>query len=504
MKNSLNREIPDNFLPFTGANSNIIGKKRRVIKEIKTSVIQKMQSSLSDIFDLIPIIDGMTLSFHHHLRNGDYIINMVAEEIKLRNLKNITIAATAIFPIHAPLVELIRNQNITKIYANYLNGPVAQSISEGDLKEIFIMDSHGGRPRAIEAGELKIDVAFIGVPTADSYGNGNGIYGNSACGTLGYAIPDMKYAKNKVVITDNLVDKVSPADIKEEYIDYVLVVPKIGDSNGILSGTTKPTKDPVQLKIARDTASLIDNLGLISDGFSFQTGAGATSLAVAAEVRKKLKDKNVKASFASGGITGFLVNMLEEKLFENLYDVQCFDLDAVASYRKNRHHIGIDSSKYGNPFDNPIIDKLDVVVLGATEIDLDFNVNVTTDSNGYLIGGSGGHCDTAHGAKLTIITTNLVKSRMPIVKKSVTTITTPGESVDVLVTERGIAINPKRQDLIAKLHDSKLNIVSIEELYKKALEITGTPTETCIKKEVIGLVRYRDGSIIDCLYKVNK
>ena len=36
---------------------------------------------LKEIFDLAGIKDGMTISFHHHLRNGDYVQNMVSEEI---------------------------------------------------------------------------------------------------------------------------------------------------------------------------------------------------------------------------------------------------------------------------------------------------------------------------------------------------------------------------------------------------------------------------------------
>ena len=144
----------------------------------------------------------------------------------------------------------------------------------------------------------------------------------------------------------------------------------------------------------------------------------------------------------------------------------------------------------------------DVVVLGATEIDLNFNVNVTTDSFGHLMGGSGGHSDTAFGAKLTIITTNLLKSRLSMVKNKVRTITTPGETVDVLVTERGIAINPKRQDLIHLLKDSSLPIVTIDELLHKAHQITGIPKDMNVQGKIVGVVRYRDGSIIDSIYEV--
>lgn len=504
MKNSLNRTIPNNgFLPYMGAFERIKANQRLCIPEVVSTNVDKLRQSIDVLFDEIPIVNGMTLSFHHHLRNGDYVLNMVAEIIKKRNLKNITIAPSAIFPIHAPLVELIEKENITKIYTNYMNGPVADAVSKGKLKELLVMDSHGGRPRAIESGELSIDVAFIAVPASDAFGNGNGIYGKSACGALGYAIADVKYAKNKIVITDYLVDKLDYIEIDGKYIDYVVKVDTIGDAKGIISGTTKPTKDPVQLKIAKDTAKLIEDLGYIKDGMSFQTGAGGTSLAVAEEMKKRMLNKHIKGSFASGGITSFLVEMQHLGLFERLYDVQCFDLEAVESYKSNPNHIPMNSSKYGNPYEvDPIVNQLDIVILGATEIDTSFNVNVTTDSHGRIIGGSGGHSDTAAGAKLTVITTNLIKSRMPIIKRNVTTITTPGETVDCVVTERGIAINPKRVDLLEKVKNTSLNIVTIDELLEIAHNITGVPNDIKSSDNMIGVIKYRDGSVIDTLYQM--
>ncbi|HRY78743.1 MAG TPA: citrate lyase subunit alpha, partial [Candidatus Izemoplasmatales bacterium] len=191
--------------------------------------------------------------------------------------------------------------------------------------------------------------------------------------------------------------------------------------------------------------------------------------------------------------------------FDHLYDVQCFDLSAVRSLAKNPLHQAISASRYGNPFDNdPIVDQLSFVILGATEIDLNFNVNVTTDSFGRLIGGSGGHADTAHGAKITVITTNLTKARLPIVKERVTTLTTPGEDVDVLVTERGIAIRPDRVDLIEATRNSRLPIRSIEDLLQTAHALSGVPKELKPGTRIIGHVLYRDGTVIDNLYQPSK
>ena len=461
----------------------------------------KLLSSISEVFDKLEISDGMTLSFHHHLRNGDYVLNYVLDEIKKRNIKNLTLAPSSIFPVHSRMSELIINGNITKIYTNYLNGEVANTINDGYLKDILIMDTHGGRSVAIESGYINIDVAFIATPTSDKNGNGHGRSGKSACGSLGYAIPDMLYAKNKVVVTDNLVSEVERPEILSNYIDYVVQLESIGDKAKIVSGTTKITKDPIGLRIADETTKLIDALGLIQNGFSMQTGAGGTSLAVSDYVKKIMREKNIKASFASGGITGYFVDMLEEDLVDELYDVQCFDLAAVESIDKNKAHHSISAFQYANPFHDPIVNKLDFVILGATEIDLNFNVNVTTGSNGIIMGGSGGHADTAHGARVSIIVSPLIKSRIPIIKDRVTTITTPGEDVDIFVTERGIAINPARTDLIEKLRNSKLKIYDIEYLYNEAHKITSTPKKLTRTDQVIGLVRYRDMSIIDKIYR---
>ena len=488
---------------FTGSN-NYKKEKRILIKEKETSSSFTLLNSIEDLFDKAKIKDGMTLSFHHHLRNGDYVLIMALDVIKKRNLKNMTIAASSIFPNNKILAELIKNENVTNIYCNYINGEASRAITDGYLKGEFIMNTHGGRHRSIESGEIKIDVAILGMPSVDKEGNGTGRFGKSACGSIGYAIPDIMYAKKVALVTDNYVEKIDNPECDGKYVDYVVIVDSIGDSAGIVSGTTKITKDPVGLKIARDTAKLLYELGAIKDGFTMQTGAGGTSLAVASYVRKIMLENSIKGKFATGGITSYFVNMLNDGLLDELWDVQCFDLDAVKSIASNPKHHFMSASLYANAFDpDAKVNELDFAILGATEIDLNFNVNVTTDSHGAIIGGSGGHSDVANGAKITIIVTNLVKSRMPIIKKHVTTITTPGEDVDVLVTERGIAINPKRQDLLEKVKASKLNILPIEELFKIEESIVGSVKDTTKGTEVVGYVMYRDGTIIDKLYKTN-
>lgn len=511
MKTILGRELPDyiegygEVTPFQGAFKDA-GTKTRVAVTL-TSVNpfdQKVLANLEQALDKLNIKDGMTISFHHHLRNGDHVLNMVLKELAKRGIKDLTIAASAIFPIHEPLVEHIERGVVTGLVANYISGPVAEAVSRGKLKKPAIMQTHGGRARAIESGDLHIDVAFLAAPTADTYGNLNGVYGNAACGTLGYAISDAEYADKTIAITDNLIPfPACPIQISQVFVDYVVRVDSIGDPKGIVSGTTKITKDPVALIIAKRVAQVIKASGLVKEGMSFQTGAGGTSLAVAAELKEIMQREGVVGSFASGGITGYLVEMLEEGLLKTLFDVQCFDLKAIESYRKNETHQAMSASMYGNPHTKwALVNCLDIMILGATEIDTEFNVNVTTSSNGVIMGGSGGHSDTAAGSKLSIVVTNLTKSRLPIIKDRVTTITTPGESIDVVVTERGIAVNPRRADLIEKLSMTNLPLVTIEDLKRMAEKITGVPRTVQTQEKIVAVVEYRDGSVIDVVRQV--
>jgi citrate lyase subunit alpha/citrate CoA-transferase len=414
-------------------------------------------------------------------------------------IKNLTVALSSIFPVHEPLLEHIKNGVVTALDTNYMSGPIAKAVSEGILAKPVMLRTHGGRARAIECGQLKIDVAFIAAPAADDYGNLNGVEGPTACGSLGYAFPDAEYADYVVAVTDYLVEyPLAPVSIPQTRVDYVVKVDSIGDPKGIVSGTTKITKDPVGLKIAETAAKVIEAAGLIKNGFSFQTGAGGASLATAYFVRRMMEKKGVAGSFALGGITGYMVEMLEKGLFKKLIDVQGFDLEAIQSIKNNPNHLEVSASFYASPFNaGCAVNKLDAVILGATEIDVDFNVNVVTGSDGIIMGGSGGHSDAAAGAKVTIVVANLLRGRLPIIKGKVLTAVTPGETIDVLVTERGVAVNPRRSDLKEKLIKAGLPVKDIEELKALAEQIAGAPKEIVTGEKIVAVVEYRDGSIID-------
>jgi len=149
-----------------------------------------------------------------------------------------------------------------------------------------------------------------------------------------------------------------------------------------------------------------------------------------------------------------------------------------------------------------VVDNLDVVILGATEIDTEFNVNVHTDSNGYIMGGSGGHSDTAAGAKLSMIIAPMFRARLPIVTDHVTCISTPGKDIDVLVTQGGIAVNPKQAELKRRLADAGLPVIDIHELKEKTERITGTPTKPSKGEKKVAKVISRDGNLLDNIYNV--
>lgn len=465
--------------------------------------MNKIKASLREAIEASGLESGMTVSFHHHLRNGDHVMNMVMDEIAAMGLTDMRIAASSFFPVHGKLVRHLKSGVVTALDCNYMSGPLAEAVTGGMLEKPVFFRTHGGRPRAILEGSLKIDVAFIAAPSSDEKGNLNGVKGPSACGSLGYAMADALMAGQVVAVTDFLSPYPNgPVSIDETLVDHVVVVDSIGDPAGIVSGTTQVTRDPVGHVIARYAADVIEASGLLKEGISFQTGAGGASLATAHYLREKMIAGNIKGSFGMGGITGFFVNMLEEGLMEKLIDVQCFDLEAVRSIARNPGHLEVSASFYANPgAKSCAVEKLDVVILGATEIDTDFNVNVLTDSSGNIMGGSGGHSDTAQGSKLAIIVTTLLRARLPIVVDKVTTKVTPGETVDVLVTERGIAVNPLRGELKEALIAKGLPVRDIGELKALAESMAGVPRKAAFTDRVIGLVEYRNGDIIDKVYQ---
>lgn len=505
LKNSIGRELSTdlmhkmNFKPFeTTKIGNPLVQRVAPIVRVSTGN-DKVTSSISDVVKE-NLKDGMTISFHHHLREGDYIFNMVMDEIIKQGIQNLTLAPSSLTNVmNEKVVEAIKCGTVTHIQTSGMRGTLGEAVSHGILKDPVILRSHGGRARAIENGEVKIDVAFLGVPNSDRLGNANGMTGDASFGSLGYALMDAKYADKVILLTDNIVDYPNtPASINQTQVDYVVKVDKVGDPDRIGSGATRFTKNPKDLKIAKMVNNVIIHSPYFKDGFSFQTGSGGAALAVARFLRESMIAKNIKASFALGGITTPIVNLLKEGLVNKLMDVQDFDKGAADSMKNDKNQQEIDASWYADP-DNKgaMVDQLDVCILSALEIDTDFNVNVMAGSNGVIRGAIGGHQDAAT-AKMTIISAPLTRGRIATVVPRVGTVVTPGSSIDVLVTEAGVAVNPQRQDLITAFKKvPSIPLVTIEELQQKAEKIVGKPEPLKYTDKTVAMVEYRDGTIID-------
>lgn len=463
--------------------------------------MSKLVSSLREAIAASGLRDGMTVSFHHHLRSGDYVINMVMNEIAAMGIKNLTVNASSLFDVHAPLAEHIKSGVITRIITDYMSEGLGKYISAGIMEQPVEFMTHGGRPTAIMQGKTPIDVAFVAAPAADCEGGCTGKIGRSACGSLGYAFADAEFAKKTVVITDGLCKRLEEPSIDGKYVDFVVSVDEIGDPRGIVSGTTTITRDPVGLIMARDAADVIKYSGLLKDGFSFQTGAGGASLAAAKFLMEIMLEEKIHGGFGLGGITGYMVDMLRAGCFEELRDVQCFDLKAVESIRTDPRHREISAFEYASPAnEHAWVNSLDAVILGATEIDTGFNVNVHTNSSGTIMGGSGGHSDTAAGAKLAMVIAPLFRARQPIITERVSCVSTPGGDIDVFVTQYGIAVNPKNEELRDRLIRAHLPIVSIEELKAKAESLCGVPKALEHGERVVAKVIGRGGEVQDLIY----
>ena len=213
--------------------------------------MSKVVSSIAEAVRLAGLRDGMTVSFHHHLRNGDFVLNMVMEQIAALGIKDLTVNASSLFDTHMPLLDHIASGVVTTIQTDYMAAGLGRAISQGAMENPVQFRTPGGRPRDIALGVTPIDVAFIAAPACDPMGNCSGKYGPSACGSLGYAMADARYAKHVVIVTDNLVPyPLQDWSIPETEVDAVVTVDAIGDPKGSVSGTTRSTRDPVGLVMA--------------------------------------------------------------------------------------------------------------------------------------------------------------------------------------------------------------------------------------------------------------
>lgn len=429
-KNSLGRELPEQVgsyrvRPYEGAYQPLPEVKPVVTRRTAGHRVpggNKLVPTLKDAIIASGLKDGMTISFHHSFREGDKVIGQVLTAIRALGIKGLRFAPSAVVNIKEPsIVDFVKDGTINRIEASGIRGQLGDAILSGEveLAEPVILRTHGGRPRAIEAGELQIDVAFIGASAADDYGNCTSQIGPNACGSMGYSFVDAHNAGCVVVVTDNLVDyPCCPVSISQQYVDYVVKVDSIGDPAKIGAGAARLTKNPRDLMIAQRTVDVMSASRRFKDGFSFQTGAGAISIATTKYLAERMKERGVKASFALGG--------------------------------------------------GP---------------------------------------DVAGGTQVSIVTIPVIRGRTPSIVKKVFTTCTPGETVAVVVTEAGIALNPKHknyQELKEDLEAAGLKLVTIEELQQLAESMTGVPKPIETGDKVVCMVEYRDGSVVDVIRQIKK
>jgi len=519
MMNILGRFVPDEVrgkgqIPYSGPEGispfgeREIGRVFRHRDKRRSKIVPNLKEAIGSS----GLSDGMTISFHHHLRNGDAVVNMVMKEISEMGIRGLRVYPSALFPVHEPLLNHIDDGTIGSIEGS-LNGPLGKAASLGRLKDPVVLRSHSGRVAALARGEVEIDVAFLGVSCCDEMGNANGVKGRSAFGPCNFPKADAHFARYTVLITDNLVRfPCTPISIPGTDVDMVVEVDSIGDPSQILSGSIQLTTDPSKLAIAHQVMDILEIGALLEDGFSFQAGSGGISLALTKFIGERLKKKNKKASFALGGTTRYLVDMLEGGSLKVLLDGQCFDTDAVRSLLKNDNHLETFVDQYGNLHTGATFtEKEQTAFLSATEIDIDFNVNVNTHSDGWLLHGIGGHQDVAYGSNLTFVTIPLVRKNNPIVKERVLTVTTPGDLIDIVVTERGISFNTSMKDterrsrneeLEVKCRKKGLEVFDISDLRNKALAQGAVDIEPRTTDDIFGVVKYIDGTVLDSLYMV--
>lgn len=513
MINAVGRDIPDYLLKdgrevYQGKgyrDGQVLKKASPTIKKHEKPEEDKLCRTIKEACIKCGAHDGMTFSFHTEFRDGDYVASMVCRVlVEELGLKDLHVAATSLGTAQDIFADYIERGLIVEAQTSGVRGRIGEVISSGKLKEPAIIRSHGGRPRAVEAGELHIDIAFLAASSSDCCGNARGQGGKNNCGSMGFAMHDARYADHTVIITDTLVPFPNvPCSISCTDVDAVCVVDSIGDTTKIATKEARFTEDPRELMMAKNVADVIAATPYFKDGFSFQTGVGGPSLAVNRFLEEHMREKNIRMSFALGGTSAAICELQDKGLVEKILDTQDFDQKAAAHLFRDPNHIEIDMSQYANAANKgAYVNKLDYVVLSALEIDTKFNVNVITGSDGVLRGAPGGHPDTAAGSKCCIIVTPLTRGRMATVCKDVVTVTTPGDCVDVLVTDYGTAVNPARKDIIECLDRAGIKHVSIESLQEKAYSLVGEPDPLEWEDKVVAIVEARDGTILDVVRKI--
>jgi len=510
------------YEPFSKAFNNKTYSGRLVGRPIVSRIPHRKNKvvSLDTVMELIH--DGDTISYPHYYRTGDKGLELIVSKLRDKGKKDIKIYGNAFFDHVDPwLPEAIADGTIGGLDGNPYR-KLGARITSGDLLPwVSVGFSHGNRVRKLQTGEVNVRVAFGPVPIADYHGNANGLLGNTdhLCGPVGLFSADAEYAEYVCLLAGTISEHlVMPTPLSMEQVDFVVKVDTPGLSSGIGSGTLdveKARSNPFNAQVADNVTRVIKAAGVVKDNFSFQVGSGA-GLLILENIRAMLKDTRIRANFSIGGVTSLHVDMLDEGTLYQLMHGQLFEPSpkVFESLLMDYHHHEITTAYYASVANKEsAVNMLDLAVLSTLEVDLGFNLN-TVCAGGRIIGGIGGGQDVAAGADLTIIFMPLATGKngkgFPKVVDKVYTRTTPGEVIDVVATEEYVAVNPASKSsykdaILERGKDFGLQIVSIEQLYErsadKAREFGSFPQPAETTDEVVHLVEWRDGSLLDVIRK---
>lgn len=476
--------------------------------------------SLDTVMEVIR--DGDTISYPHYYRTGDKGLEMIVAKLREHGKKDIKLYGNAIFDNTDPwLIEAFRDGIIGGIYGNLYRKMGSYMMAGELLPWIGVGFSHGNRVRKLQTGEVNVRVAFGPVSISDRWGNANGLFGKPEhlCGPIGLFDADANYAEYVCLLTGTVSETVvMPTPVSMEQVDFVVKVDDPGLNSGIGSGTLdmkKAISSPFNAAVAENVTKVIKASGVVQNDFSFQVGSGA-GLIILNNIRSILKEEKIRADFSIGGVTSLHVDMLDEGTLNKLMHGQLFEPSErmFDSLINNPRHHEITTPYYASIANKEAaVNLLDLAVLSALEVDLEFNLN-TVCAGGRIIGGIGGGQDVAAGADLTIIFLPLATGKngkgFPKVVEKVYTRTTPGEVIDAVVTEDYVAVNPhsgsrRKDDVIAQAGKFGANLVSIEELKalsdKKAQEFGTIPQCAETTDEVLHVIEWRNGTLLDTIKK---
>ncbi len=511
------------YQPFTTAFNDREYTGRLTGRHIVRSIPHRQTKvvSLAQVMEVIN--DGDTVSYPHYYRLGDFGLKAVVDALRAANKKDIKIYGNAFFNHVDPwLIEAVRDGIIGGVYGN-VYGKLGGHLVKGELLPwVGVGFSHGNRVRKMQTGEVNIKVAFGPVPIADRWGNANGLYGKEEqlCGPIGLFSADAEYAEYVCLLAGTISDTVvMPTPVSMEQVDFVVPCDPPGLNEGIGSGTldvAKARSNPFNAQVAENITNVIRAAGVVRDDFSFQVGSGA-GLLILENIRTMLKENKIRANFSIGGVTSLHVDMLEEGTLYQLMHGQLFEPSKrmFDSMINNPHHHEITTSYYASVANKEsAVNMLDLAVLSTLEVDLGFNLN-TVCAGGRIIGGIGGGQDVAAGADMTIIFMPLATGKngkgFPKVVDKVYTRTTPGEVIDVVVTEQYAAVNPDSKStykdaVLERAKDFGVELISIEELHHKSVakaeEFGVIPSPMPTTDEVVHVIEWRDGSLLDVIHRV--